>query len=333
MTGRWTNLALLLLVPLAAASGLVMFVVGSGPVWPVAVLHGVLGLTVVALVPWKSVVVRRGLRRAPRPGRTTSLALTLLVLAALGSGLAHVVGVIVADAPVTPMQLHVGAGLAAAVLTLVHARHRRVRARRADLSRRSLVRAAAVVSVAGVIEATSQVAGALAAPPGIRRATGSFRLASSAVEAIPTTSWLFDAVPLVADPSAWRLTVLGPDGARDWSLADLRRWHDEQTAILDCTGGWWTQQQWSGVRVARLLPEGARGTVTATSATGYSRRLPLGRDLLLATAVGGRPLSPGQGSPARLVVPGRRGYHWVKWVVRLELDDRPWWAQPPLPLR
>ena len=120
MTGRWTNLALLLLVPLAACSGLVMFVVGSGPVWLVAVLHGVVGLTVVALVPWKSVVVRRGLRRAPRPGRTTSVALMLLVLAALGSGVAHVVGVLFADAPVTTMQLHVGAGLVAAVLTVVH---------------------------------------------------------------------------------------------------------------------------------------------------------------------------------------------------------------------
>ncbi len=333
MTGRWTNLALLLLVPLAAVSGLVMFVVGSGPAWPVAVLHGIVGLTVVALVPWKSVVVRRGLRRLPRPGRTTSLTLMLLVLAALASGVAHMVGVLFADAPVTTMQLHVGAGLAAAVLTLVHARHRRVRARRADLSRRSLLRAAAVVSVAGVIEATSQAAAALVTPPGIRRPTGSFRIASSAVEAIPVTSWLFDAVPPVADRTAWRLTVVGPEGAHDWSLAELGRWNDEQIAILDCTGGWWTEPQWSGVKVARLFPEATKGTVTATSATGYSRRLPLGADLLLATAGGGRPLSLGHGSPARLVVPGRRGYHWVKWVVRLEYDNKPWWVEPPLPLR
>jgi hypothetical protein len=30
---------------------------------------------------------------------------------------------------------------------------------------------------------------------------------------------------------------------------------------------------------------------------------------------------------------GRRGYHWVKWVVRITLDDRPWWLEPPLPLQ
>ena len=28
------------------------------------------------------------------------------------------------------------------------------------------------------------------------------------------------------------------------------------TAVLDCTGGWWTEQTWSGALVARLLPAG-----------------------------------------------------------------------------
>ncbi len=68
------------------------------------------------------------------------------------------------------------------------------------------------------------------------------------------------------------------------------------------------------------------------SATGYRRRLPLTDDLLLARSVGGQPLSPGHGAPLRLVVPGRRGFHWVKWVAAVEHDDRPWWLQPPLPL-
>jgi DMSO/TMAO reductase YedYZ molybdopterin-dependent catalytic subunit len=55
--------------------------------------------------------------------------------------------------------------------------------------------------------------------------------------------------------------------------------------------------------------------------------------LLLAVDVGGQPLSAGHGAPIRLVVPGRRGYHWVKWVTRVELDESPWWVEAPLPLQ
>ena len=70
------------------------------------------------------------------------------------------------------------------------------------------------------------------------------------------------------------------------------------------------------------------------SLTGYDRYLPLSDldHLLLAVAVGGAPLTPGHGYPARLVAPGRRGFWWVKWVAGVELSRRPWWAQPPFPL-
>ena len=332
MTGRLANVALLVVVPLATASGLAMFLLGSGPVLAVAVLHGLVGLAVVVLVPWKSVVVRRGLRRARGPRLATSLALAAVVVLAVVTGVAHLGGVLVAGSALTSLQLHVGAGLAAVALTFVHARHRPVRGRRTDLSRRSLLRLGLLASAAGILDAGVRAAGARTVPRGIRRPTGSFRLASSSVAAIPATSWLFDQVPAV-DAQSWRLTVTAGGVSRDWSLADLARWDDRLTAVLDCTGGWWTQQEWSGVRVARLLPPATRGSVEVTSATGYSRRLPLSNDLLLATAVGGVPPSATHGSPARLVVPGRRGYHWVKWVARISQDDGPWWAEPPLPLR
>ncbi|MCU1539024.1 MAG: hypothetical protein JWP82_3375, partial [Humibacillus sp.] len=241
-------------------------------------------------------------------------------------------GVLFASSTVSTLQLHVGAGLVAVLLTVAHALQRRVRPRRTDLSRRTFVRFAMLGSVAGVLAAGVQAAGGFAARPGVRRPTGSFQLASSSVAAIPATSWLFDHVPEL-DLASWRLTVTTGGSSREWSLVDLAPWHDRQVAVLDCTGGWWTEQEWSGVRVSSLLPPGARGTVEVTSATGYSRRLPLTDQLLLATAVGGAELSPGHGAPARLVVPGRRGYHWVKWVVRIDHDDRPWWVEPPLPLQ
>jgi DMSO/TMAO reductase YedYZ molybdopterin-dependent catalytic subunit len=331
MSGRLANLALLVVVPLAAATGFTMFLLGSGPVWPVAILHGVVGLAVVALVPWKSVVVRRGLRRLRRRGVATSLALGVAVVLALVTGVAHVAGAWAGGASLTTLQLHVGAGILAVVLTLAHAVRRLVRPRRTDLSRRTFVRLAGLTVAAAVLDAGVQAGGALTTQRGIRRATGSYRLASSSVSAIPATSWLFDEVPQI-DPSTWRLTVTTPDGSREWSLAELSHWHDRQVAVLDCTGGWWTKQEWSGVRLTRLLPASSAGSVQVVSATGYFRRLPITDDLLLATAVAGVALSPEHGSPVRLVVPDRRGYHWVKWVVRIEHDDRPWWVEPPLPL-
>jgi DMSO/TMAO reductase YedYZ molybdopterin-dependent catalytic subunit len=261
----------------------------------------------------------------------TSVALGVSVVLALTTGVAHVDGALFTRSPLTTLQMHVGAGILACVLTVAHARQRRVRLRRTDLSRRSFVRLTVLTAVAGALEIGVQATGAFTARRGMRRPTGSFRLTSSSVAAIPATSWLFDQVPEL-DLASWRLTVTTGGTSHDWSLAELGRWHDRQVAVLDCTGGWWTEQEWSGVRLSRLLPPGSRGTVEVISATGYSRRLPLTDQLLLATKIDKGGLSPAHGSPARLVVPGRRGYHWVKWVVRIRHDDRPWWFEPPLPL-
>jgi hypothetical protein len=326
MNARWANLSLAVLVPLATLSGLGLFLFSEGPVLLVAVLHGTLGLGLLALVPWKGAVIRRGLRRR-RPGRDVSVLLVWVVLLAVFSGLAHVVALTAADLPVTTMQLHVGAGVAATLLTLVHAVQRPIRVRRMDWGRRILLRSGAVVAGAAGMGLAAAATGAALDRSGDRRLTGSFRTPQP-----PVTQWLFDAVPTI-DPTTWRLTLETPAGERSLSVTDLSG-GDEVRAVLDCTGGWWTDQVWGGTRLVRLLPEVAPGTaIEVTSATGYARRLPLSDDLLLATTLAGAPLSAGHGAPVRLVVPGRRGYHWVKWVARVEVVAGPWWAEPPLPLR
>jgi DMSO/TMAO reductase YedYZ molybdopterin-dependent catalytic subunit len=95
--------------------------------------------------------------------------------------------------------------------------------------------------------------------------------------------------------------------------------------VLDCTGGWYSAQDWQGVRVGQLLDLAAVQTsavaVSFKSVTGYrwSLSLPEARKALLATHAGGQPLSHGHGAPLRLVAPGRRGFQWVKWVTEIEV--------------
>lgn len=330
VSGRQANLALGVLLPAASLTGFLLFLFEGNMAWPAALAHAAVGLAPLLLIPWKHAVVRRGLQHS-RSGRSLSLILMWLALATLGSGVAHVVGVTASGLPVTVMQLHVGAGLAATVLTVVHAVQRPVRLRRTDWARRTVLRSGAIVAAAGALGAAGQSAAA-AATSGRRRGTGSVRLASDDAADIPVTSWLFDSVPDV-DATAWRVVVSTPQGDRQWSVPELAAGGDVVTAVLDCTGGWWTEQQWAGMRLVRLLPSASVGnTVLVSSATGYARRVPLTDDLLLATAVAGQPLSAGHGAPVRLVAPGRRGYEWVKWVVHIELVDGPSWAQAPLPL-
>src|ERR1700710_206474 len=95
MAGRRTNLALLALLPLAIVTGAVTFLVGSGPIAFVVIAHGVVGLALLVLLPWKSMIVRRGLRHR-RPGRSLSVVLAVAVVVALVTGLMHSTGLLVA---------------------------------------------------------------------------------------------------------------------------------------------------------------------------------------------------------------------------------------------
>ena len=61
----------------------------------VVIAHGVAAIVVVLLIPWKSIVVRRGLRRG-RPSRWASVLLAVLVVTTLvaGLGLGHRAGAV-----------------------------------------------------------------------------------------------------------------------------------------------------------------------------------------------------------------------------------------------
>lgn len=326
--GAKTNVYLLCLLSGAFITGWLAFSFATSPArWSLAV-HAATGFAIVVLLPWKSIIARRGLGR-PRPRRWLSILFSALVLISLAAGLAHSTGLAVSIGPLTAMDFHVGAAIAAVPLAIWHVAARRVRLRAADVSRRDFLRAGLAIGVAAGAYAGSELAVRAAGLPGAaRRFTGSYEAGSFQPASMPVSSWMFDAIPRI-DSESWTLRVAGRDIAYD----ELARFDDRITATLDCTGGFYSTQTWSGVRVDRLLGTASGSSIRVVSHTGYDRRFPreeAGR-LLIATRFGDQPLDAGHGFPARLVAPDRRGFWWVKWVVAVEVDDLPYWWQIPFP--
>jgi hypothetical protein len=141
--GRRTNVALLVVLVCAAATGVLAFAAGTTiPATLATVVHGLFGLAVVLLVPWKTVIIRR----APAL-QAASLLLIVLIAACITSGLVEVFVGYGMGWRLSPIQVHVGSAALAAPLFAWHVlRHRRQRLRRLDLSRRTLLRIGALTA-------------------------------------------------------------------------------------------------------------------------------------------------------------------------------------------
>src|SRR5207249_3656073 len=267
----------------------------------------------------------------PRPGRWASILLAVLVLISIAAGLAHSTGMLLPWGPFTPMELHVGATIAAVPLAIWHVVARRVRMRGPDMSRRAFLKGTVVVAAATTTYFAGETLVRAANLPGAAgRLTGSYGAGSFEPASMPVSSWMFDAIAEL-DSATWQLRTPG----RTWTYDELLAFDDRLTATLDCTGGFYSTQEWTGVRLDRLL-EGRTGeSIRVVSRTGYDRRFPFEEAprLLLATRFGGQTLDAAHGFPARLVAPDRRGFWWVKWVVSVEVDDVPYWFQSPYPLQ
>jgi DMSO/TMAO reductase YedYZ molybdopterin-dependent catalytic subunit len=319
---------------LTFGTGVATIAVGAPDGAWVAIGHGICGVAVVLLIPWKSRVVRSGLRRA-RHLQWPSLLLAALALLTLIVGFGSATGLVRSIFGQTALWVHISIALALVPLLVWHVAARGVRPHRSDLSRRALLRFGVVaVCAAGLYVVDEAATRVLGLPGAKRRFTGSYETASFQPQDMPPTIWLLDTVPTV-DPDGWRLAVKDGRGSRELTLAELGTFDTQMQATLDCTSGWYSEQDWSGVPLARLLhAEPGTQSVYVHSVTGYWVRFPI-EDLdrlLLATQVGGAPLAADHGFPARLVAPGRRGYWWVKWVDRIEAQSTPSWWQPPFPV-
>jgi DMSO/TMAO reductase YedYZ molybdopterin-dependent catalytic subunit len=328
LPARVTNTTLLVALVLAFATGVGAVATGSPRGRWIVLAHGAVAALVVVLAPAKGRIVRTGLRQR-RLGRAASLALAVLTVAAVVAGVVHSTGIVRSVAGLPVLWFHVALALTLAPFALWHAVARRVRPRRADLSRRTALRLGWLVAAAAGLEVALTLGTDAALPGARRRFTGSYRTPS-----LPATIWLRDSVPGV-DEETWRLEVVDGDGRYEVGLAELAGREVRRRAVLDCTSGWYSSQEWQGVPVPALLrSRGEARSLLVHSVTGYWVRFPVADAdrLLLATAVAGAPLTAGNGFPLRLVAPGRRGYWWVKWVDRVELSPDPWWWQPPFPL-
>ena len=295
-------------------------------------VHRGVGLALLVVLYWK---FRRVAHRLARPalwslGTLVSIGATLTLAATIGTGVIWAIAQWPAGWP-SGMNWHVLFALSLIPLYLWHMGLRWHSPRLRDLrDRRTVLRFLGGLVAGGAAWQLQEGLSRLAGAPGAgRRFTGSREVGSFQGNGFPITNWMLDN-PAPIDLASWRLRVRGAV-AREltFSYADLLARKDQMRALLDCTGGWYTVQDWQGVQVGWLLDQASplpeAVAVSFRSVTGYRWSLPLAeaRQALLATHVGGVPLSHGHGAPLRLVAPGRRGFQWVKWVQELVVLTEP----------
>ncbi len=334
MSARGTDWSLALLVTLLALTGVATaFAGGVGDAW-VFTVHGSAGFALSAVLGWKLRRVGKRLRHPStwdRRARVGVLAL-LLVGATLASGWLWSAGLGLSwrVAGYNLLNLHFVTGTVLALAVLGHALLRARRPRRTDLaSRRQFLLTGGVAGGAllawwfqGPLFDLAGLRGAA------RRFTGSYEADSFEGNEFPTTSWIADSPRLL--PASEHVVRVDGEVARPLALtiADLDA-GDDLTAVLDCTGGFVSEQHWSGVRMHQLFdrarPSRDASHVRVISHTGYrySFEMEDAHSMLLATRVAGEPISHGHGAPVRLVAPGHRGFQWVKWVVAVEVHSGP----------
>jgi DMSO/TMAO reductase YedYZ molybdopterin-dependent catalytic subunit len=335
----WSIFALVLV---AFVTGMISLTAGDPSQWFLFDIHAVVGPALVVLLFFKLRRVRHRITNRRLWDRTTAVSVLAAVTAllALGTGFYWVMGGDFDFLLWNALNVHIGLGILLLPLVLLHLRARWRVPRRVDFEGRRTALQYTGLLVGGALfyRAQETVNRVFDTPGADRRFTGSKPASEPGATgnaAFPPTSWVADN-PEPIPPDDWQVRVdgmvaeslaFGPEsvtGAGESPVAT----DSELRALLDCTSGWYTEQDWRGVRVGDLLDRAGASDdaryVRFVSVTGYRWSLPIeeARDALLATHVGGERLSHGHGFPIRLVAPGRRGFQWVKWIERVEVREQ-----------
>jgi len=331
---RFVNTSILGLVILLTVTGL-YGLVWIFPGWMYE-LHRFSGWALIALVPWKLLISARSLGRGFHfnflrgliPVISLALSGATLLVVALGLMWAWRVGPDALWFGYSTISLHWILAMVIVSPFVLHAWARWPRPRKSDyLSRRGFMQVAglSLAGLGGWILSKS-IAAWRADPTATRAATGSRLAGYLTGNTFPVTNSAGDGHAAIVIDS-WNLKLSGGQGEQIFlSYADLGALPQESlTATIDCTVGWYSVQRWRGVPLSVLLKLAGREDneflVRFSSLEGYSHMLPMAEALhvLLATHVGGEPLSHVHGFPLRAVVPSRRGWFWVKWLSEIEV--------------
>lgn len=334
---RFTNTALLALIVVLSLTGLwgLAFTLQG---W-VFEAHRMAGWALIALIPWKTAVSLRSLRRGLdwRFDRSWMIGLSFLLAAlalgvlGLGLGWTWRIGpelLWLGSYGDTLVSWHWMLALALLAPLAVHVWRRWPRPKPADfVSRRGALKllGLAGAGAAGWLVA-QHLAAARAAPASPRRFTGSAAQDSFAGNDFPVTNSGGEGQVALA-AATWFLAMRGavarPYKISYATLTGLPPY--EVTATIDCTTGWFSTQVWRGVPLSMLLEQAGlnpgAALIRLRGVSGYfgDFTLPEAAGILLATHVGGQVLDHWHGFPVRVVAPSRRGWFWIKWLTEVEV--------------
>ena len=336
---RFINTLILSLITVLGLTGL------YGLVWHFPSLlfeiHRTAAWALIILIPWKTIITLRSLKRGLDSQPDRNVMVLVSVVLSIASIVVIFFGLLwkwnlseyyfwIGRYAYTPIGWHWGIAIGLSPFFLLHVWRRWPRPKRVDFTKRRqalklLGIGAAAIAGLGVSEGLAKT---FEDSDTIRRFTGSRESGSFTGLDYPVTSGA-DQGKIMLEPESWKLYLTGAiTTPLVLSYTDvLNLPSSEIIATLDCTGGWYSTQAWQGVRLTDLLNQAevhpGAIDVELKGVLNYKAYFTVAQaqEILLATHVGGLVLDHRHGYPMRAVVPSRRGWHWVKWLIEIEVLD------------